>query len=324
MPARRTPASRARPASRTSAKSSKSAAKSTRTPKTAKAAPTAPRRTKPVVAAAPDAPYTGIAVELRGAVALVALNRPDVHNAFDETVIAELTDALVALDDDAAVRAIVLLGAGRSFCAGADLTWMRRMATFGKAQNLADARGLAKLLATLANVGKPTVARVHGNVFGGGVGLVACCDIAIAEQDATFALSEAKLGLIPATIAPYVVEAIGARHARRFMLTAERFTAADAYRMGLVHDIVPMPELDARVNEILGALMLAGPLAQREVKTLVGSVAHRPPDARLAEATARHIAAVRASPEGREGVAAFLAKRAAAWVPAAPPDEPAT
>ena len=171
------------------------------------------------------------------------------------------------------------------------------MATFGKAENRADARALAQLLATLANVRKPTVARVHGSTFGGGVGLVACCDIAIAAQDATFALSEAKLGLIPATIGPYVVE---------------------AYRVGLVHDIVPLPELDARVNEVLGALLVAGPAAQREIKALVTAVAHRPIDARVVEATARHIAAVRASAEGREGVAAFLGKRAASWVPPPP------
>jgi methylglutaconyl-CoA hydratase len=318
MPVRRTPVSRSRTASSAKAAKTKKAAKGASTSAAAR------RRAKRVTVRADDAPYTGIAIELRGPVALLALNRPEVHNAFDDVVIAELTDALLALDAEPDVRAIVLLGAGRSFCAGADLTWMRRMATFGKAQNLADARGLARLLATLANVGKPTVARVHGSVFGGGVGLVACCDIAIADVDATFALSEAKLGLIPATIAPYVVEAIGARHARRFMLTAERFTAADAYRIGLVHDIVPMPELDARVNDVLGALMLAGPVAQREVKTLVTSVANRPIDAGLADSTARHIAAVRASPEGREGVAAFLGKRPPAWVPPSPASDEAS
>ena len=180
-----------------------------------------------------DADYATLAIEIRNAVALVALNRPDVHNAFDETLIAELTDALRVLDAEPTVRAVVLLGTGRSFCAGADLDWMRRMAGYGKSENLADARALARLLATLAGLSKPTIARVHGNAFGGGVGLVACCDIAIGAVDATFALSEAKLGLIPATIGPYVVEAIGARAARRFFLTAERFTAAEAYRIGL-------------------------------------------------------------------------------------------
>ena len=303
MPARRPAA--ARRAAKPAARGAKSGAGGTRS-----AAP----RAKPAAAAR----FTTLAIEIRGAVALVALDRPDVHNAFDEVMIAELTQALRALDAEPGVRAIVLLGAGRSFCAGADLTWMRRMATFGKAENLADARALAQLLATLANVRKPTVARVHGSTFGGGVGLVACCDVAIAAQDATFALSEAKLGLIPATIGPYVVEAMGARHARRLMLTAERFTAAEAYRVGLVHDIVPLPELDARVNEVLGALLVAGPAAQREVKALVTAVAHRPIDARVVEATARHIAAVRASAEGREGVAAFLGKRAASWVPPPP------
>jgi methylglutaconyl-CoA hydratase len=270
-----------------------------------------------------DASYRTLAIELRGAVALIALNRPEVHNAFDETLIAELTEALQALEDDPDVRAVVMLGMGRSFCAGADLNWMRRMASYGNAENLADARGLARLLSTLANLSKPTIARVHGNAFGGGVGLVACCDFAIAAQQAEFAFSEGKLGLIPATIGPYVVEAIGARHARRYFVTAERFTAAEAYRIGLVHDIAPLEELDARINDVLGALLLAGPRAQAEVKSLVRTIAHRPVDAGVIEATARHIAAVRASPEGREGIAAFLAKRPAAWVPVVEaPDKP--
>ena len=284
-----------------------------------------PRAQRPPARAA-TAGYRTLEVELRNGVALVALNRPEVHNAFDEVLIAELTGALRALDADAAVRAVILLGAGRSFCAGADLNWMRRMAGYGKAENLADARALAGLLGTLAGLSKPTIARVHGNVFGGGVGLVACCDIAIGAVDATFALSEAKLGLIPATIGPYVVEAIGARQARRYFITAERFTAAEAYRIGLLHDIVPLAELDARVNDVLGSLVLAGPAAQAEAKKLVRRVAHRPIDAAVIGATAQHIAAVRASPEGREGVAAFLGKRAAAWVPVEPasgePDEP--
>jgi methylglutaconyl-CoA hydratase len=198
---------------------------------------------------------------------------------------------------------------------------MRRMAAYGKAENLADARALARLLSTLANLSKPTIARVHGNAFGGGVGLVACCDVAIAAQQAEFAFSEGKLGLIPATIGPYVVEAIGARHARRYFVTAERFTAAEAYRIGLVHDIAPPAELDARINEVLGALVQAGPRAQAESKALVRAIAHRPIDAKVIEATARHIAAVRASPEGREGVAAFLEKRRAAWVPQPPEPE---
>jgi methylglutaconyl-CoA hydratase len=262
-----------------------------------------------------------VEVTVRNAVGIVILNRPDVHNAVDEKLIAELTATFAALDADDGVRAIVLTGAGRSFCAGGDLNWMQRMAGFSRAQNLADAQALAAMLRTLNGVTKPTIARVHGAAMGGGVGLVACCDIAIAAQDATFALSEAKLGLIPATIAPYVIDAIGARNARRYFLTAERFDAALAYRIGLVHDIAPHAELDARVNEILGALLVAGPMAQRECKALIRNVAQRPIDAQVIAGTARHIADVRASPEAREGVAAFLAKRAAAWVPAPPKED---
>jgi len=257
-----------------------------------------------------------IDVAERNDIALITLNRPDVHNAFDETLIAELTEALRALDTNPRVRAVVLLGAGKSFCAGADLKWMERMAGYAYEQNVADAGSLARLLQTLAGLSKPTIARVHGPAYGGGVGLVACCDIAIASHDATFALSEAKLGLIPATIGPYVVEAIGARHARRYMITAERFDAGEAYRIGLVHDLTPSVEaLDARINEILGALMLAGPHAQKAAKALVRAVAHRPIDERVVADTAERIAAIRASDEGREGIAAFLTRRSPAWVP---------
>jgi methylglutaconyl-CoA hydratase len=260
----------------------------------------------------------------RNAIAIVMLNRPDVHNAFNAQMIAELTETLRAFDGDECVRAVVIAGAGRNFCAGADLNWMKEMAGYSRAQNLADAQALAEMLRTLNGLSKPTIARVHGAAMGGGVGLVSCCDIAIAAADATFALSEAKLGLIPATISPYVIEAIGARYARRYFLTAERFTAAEAYRIGLVHDIVPLSDLDARINEVLGALLLAGPNAQRECKALIRNVAHRPVDAQVIASTARHIADVRASPEGKEGVAAFLAKRKAQWVPPEPPDEPET
>ena len=266
-------------------------------------------------AAAPA--YKTLIVEQRNAVAMVALARPDVHNAFNETLIAELTCALAGLDADDSVRAVILLGQGRSFCAGADLNWMKKMAAYGHAENVADAMALAKMLAALAGMRKPTIARVHGSVFGGGVGLVAACDIAIAAQDATFSLSEAKLGLIPATISPYVIEAIGARQARRYFVTAERFTAAEAFRIGLLHDIVPSDELDARINELLGALLLAGPGAQAAAKALIRAVAHQPIDARIIADTAERIAAARASAEGKEGVGAFLDKRAPAWVPAA-------
>ena len=185
-------------------------------------------------------------VSVRNATAIVVLNRPELHNAFNEALIDELTATLSVLDQDSDVRAIVLAGAGRSFCAGADLNWMKKMATYGHEENVTDASALAQMLHTLAGLSKPTIARVHGAAMGGGAGLVACCDIAIAAQEATFAFSEGKLGLIPATIAPYVIEAIGARQARRYFISAERFTAAEAFRIGLVHDIVPLAELDAR------------------------------------------------------------------------------
>lgn len=262
-----------------------------------------------------SATYETIDVAVRNGVAIVVLNRPQVHNAFNQTLIAELTAALGAMDRDNSVRAVVLAGAGESFCAGADLNWMKRMAAFSQAQNLADANALAAMLAALDTLSKPTIARVHGAVFGGGVGLVACCDIAIGTQNAVFSFSEARLGLIPATISPYVVGAIGVRAARRYFLSAERFTAADAYRMGLLHDLALPEELDARVNELLGTLLAAGPRAQTECKVLLREITNRPVDSRMIADTAQRIARVRSSPEGREGVAAFLAKRKAAWVP---------
>ncbi|HEX8740499.1 MAG TPA: enoyl-CoA hydratase/isomerase family protein [Casimicrobiaceae bacterium] len=247
------------------------------------------------------------------AVATLTLARPEVHNAFDETLIAHLFAHLAALDTDPAVRVVVLAGAGKSFCAGADLDWMRRMAAFDHAANLADARGLAAMLHALDALSKPTIARVHGAAFGGGVGLVAACDIAIGAESATFALSEARLGLIPATISPYVVEAIGARAARRYFLTAERFGAAEAQRIGLLHEVVSADELDARIAAIVALLREAGPAAQRESKRLIRDVAGRPVDTNVIDATAARIADVRASAEGREGVAAFLARRKPAW-----------
>jgi methylglutaconyl-CoA hydratase len=275
------------------------------------------KKTPPPAAALPTIPdFTSIEVEVRNEVGLVTLNRPDVHNAFDETLIAELTRALGVLEATPKVRAVVLLAAGESFCAGADLAWMQRMAGYDYERNVADANALALLLRTLARLTKPTIARVHGAAYGGGVGLLACCDIAVASLNCQFALSEVKLGLIPATIAPYVVEAMGARTARRYMLTAERFDAAEAYRTGLVSDLVPTIEaLDGRVNEILGSLMMAGPHASAAAKALVRAVAHRPIEERVIADTAERIAAIRASDEGREGIAAFLTRRSPAWVP---------
>ena len=261
------------------------------------------------------ASYTSLALDVRNGIALLALARPERHNAFDDALIAELTSALRSLDTDPGVRAVVLLGHGGSFCAGADLNWMKKMAGYGRAENLADAAALAEMLRALDRLSKPTIARVHGAAYGGGVGLVACCDIAIAAQGATFALSEAKLGLIPATISPYVIEAIGARMARRYFLTGERFDAAEAYRIGLVHDIVLQGDLDNRINELLGALVVAGPAAQAESKALIRAVAQRPIDASVIADTAARIARVRSTPEAKEGVAAFLGKRRASWVP---------
>ena len=260
-------------------------------------------------------PYTALDITVRNAIGIVAMNRPDVHNAFNDVVIAELTRAARDLEKDEAVRVVVLAGNGPSFCAGADLNWMKKMAGYGRDENVADAAGLAEMLRTWNELRKPTVARVHGAAYGGGVGLVACCDIAIAAAEATFALSESKLGLIPATISPYVIQAIGAGRARRYFLTAERFEAAEAYRIGLVHDIVPFAQLDDRVDGILGSLLVAGPQAQLECKALIRAVAGRPIDGAVIADTVERIAAVRASPEGKEGVAAFLGKRSAAWIP---------
>jgi methylglutaconyl-CoA hydratase len=253
-------------------------------------------------------------ITVANAVATVTLNRPEIHNAFDDTLIARLTAAFVSLDDDPDVRVVVLKGAGRSFCAGADLNWMKRMAVFGEEENLSDANALAAMLRSLYALSKPTIARVAGAAYGGGVGLVAACDIAIAVPEATFALSEARLGLIPATIGPYVLEAIGVRQARRYFLTAERFDADEARRIGLVHEVVAADAIDARIDALIATLTSAGPVAQLECKALIRGVAHRPIDDDVIAGTAQHIAAVRVSPEGREGIAAFLARRRPAWV----------
>lgn len=265
---------------------------------------------------APASAYTTLSIARRNGIGIVTLERPELHNAFNEVVIAEFTAAIGELGGDAGVRVVILAANGPSFCAGADLNWMKKMAGYDTAQNRADAAALGEMLRALDECPKPTVVRVHGAAYGGGVGLVACCDIAIAATEATFALSESKLGIIPATISPYVIEAIGARMARRYFLTAERFDAAEAYRIGLVHDIVPIAQLDDRVNEILTPLLIAGPAAQRECKALIRRVAGNPIDAPLVADTVERITRVRASPEGKEGVAAFLGKRPASWVPA--------
>jgi len=252
-------------------------------------------------------------VERRNQVAFVTLNRPEIRNAFDDTLIASLTRALRELDTDASVRAVVLAGAGPAFCAGADLNWMKRMAGYGYDQNLDDARALAKMLRTLDRMAKPTLARVHGPAFAGGVGLVAACDIAIGTPEAKFCLSEAKLGLSPATISPYVVRAMGERAARRYFLSAEVFDASEAYRVGLLSGVSASENLDAEIGKILGHLTQGGPQALAKIKDLIRVVSSGSVDDAMIDDTAKRIAEIRVTPEGKEGIAAFLEKRKPSW-----------
>lgn len=253
-----------------------------------------------------------IETDSRG-VARVTLDRPGRHNAFDGALIAALRAAIEALGRDAAVRVIVISGAGDSFCAGADLDHMRAMAAASEEANYADALALADMLAALDECGKPLVARVNGDAFGGGVGLVACCDIAVAADTAKFSLSEVRLGLIPATISPYVVRKIGESSARRYFLTAEVFEAADAERMGLVHEVVAAAGMDEAAAWFAKRLREGGPRSQAAAKQLIARVAGAPIDEGLMADTAERIASQRASAEGKEGTEAFLAKRPPAW-----------
>jgi methylglutaconyl-CoA hydratase len=254
-------------------------------------------------------------VDTRAGVATVTLNRPEVRNAFDDALIAELAATFKALDDSDAVRAVVLAGNGPAFCAGADLNWMKRMAGYGYEQNLHDAMGLAVMLQTIDRMRKPTVARVHGPAFAGGTGLVAACDIALGAPEAKFCLSEAKLGLSPATISPYVVRAMGERAARRYFLTAEVFDADEALRIGLLSALVPAAQLDAAIESLLKHLLAGGREALAKIKDLIREVVSRPIDDAMVADTARRIAEIRVSPEGREGIASFLEKRKPSWVP---------
>ncbi|MDE2147159.1 MAG: enoyl-CoA hydratase/isomerase family protein [Burkholderiales bacterium] len=246
-------------------------------------------------------------------VAEVWLNRPEVRNAFNDGVVAELTEAFRTLAADEALRAIVLGGHGKAFCAGADLSWMRTMAGYSWAQNQADAAALAEMLWTVWRCPVPVVARVHGDCYAGGVGLAAVCDVRVAAEGVQFCLSEARLGLLPATIGPYVVRALGEQAARRYFVSAERFSAERAQALGFVHECVPATALDAAVAEIVAAIVANGPAAVRACKSLVQDVAGRPIDAALRADTARRIADIRASDEGRAGVAAFLAKQEPPW-----------
>jgi len=255
------------------------------------------------------------AVSTTGAVATVTLNRPEVRNAFNDEVIAELTALFLKLGEREEVRCIVLAASGTAFCAGADLNWMKRMAGYTRAENLADAEALARMLRVIYECPKPTIARIQGDAYAGGTGLVAACDIAVSADTAQYCLSEVRLGLIPATISPYVIRAMGARAAHRYFLTAEPFDAAEALRIGFVHEVVPAQELDAKVSGIAEALVKNGPAAVKACKQLLRDVAGRKISTALVTMTVEGIADIRVSDEGREGVQSFLQKRKPSWLP---------
>ncbi len=258
--------------------------------------------------------FTQLKLTTDGPVARIWLDQPDTRNAFDDIVIGELTQAFLEVGAAPQVKAIVLGANGPAFCAGANLNWMRRMADYTRDENLADAGTLAEMLRTIAECPKPTIARVQGDVYAGGMGLVAACDMAVSVDTAWFCLSEVKIGLIPATISPYVIRAMGARASQRYFLTAERFTAAEAHRIGFVHEVVAVDALDAKVDELLRALTGASPAAVRACKTLLADVTGRAVDDALIAKTVEGIADIRASDEGREGVKAFLEKRKPDWL----------
>jgi methylglutaconyl-CoA hydratase len=257
--------------------------------------------------------YETLNVEFAGHVATVTLNRPDVRNAFNETMIAELTSAFTALDTRDDVRAVVLAANGKAFCAGADLNWMKKMAAYSDEENRADAMLLANMLSSIYRCSKPVIARVNGDAYAGGMGLISACDIVVAVESARFCLSEARLGLIPATIAPYVVRALGEQASRRYFITAEQFDCATALRLGFVGEAVSAGQLDAAVQQIAQTLCANGPQAVRNCKRLVQDMAGRELNDALIEDTAARIARTRAGAEGREGVASFLEKRTPAW-----------
>jgi methylglutaconyl-CoA hydratase len=263
----------------------------------------------------PATTSTRVVVTFAGQVGTITLNNPEKHNAFDDTLIAEISNAIQVCNRSMSTRVIVLAAAGKSFSAGADLNWMQRMADYTQAENEEDAMCLAALMGALHGTRKPTIARVQGAAFGGGVGLVACCDIAVGTANASFCLSETKLGLVPAVISPYVIAAIGERAAHRYFLTAEKFSAAEAQRIGLLHEVVvDEAALDAKVAQIAAALCIAGPKALEEAKQLIALVVHQPIDETLMTETAEFIARIRGSREGREGVTAFLEKRKPSWL----------
>jgi methylglutaconyl-CoA hydratase len=258
--------------------------------------------------------YQNILTETDAGVGIVTLNRPERHNAFDDATIAELSDAMERMAADDAVRLVVISSTGKSFCAGADLEWMQRAAGYSLEENQRDAGELAAMLLHVSECPKPVIARVQGPAYGGGVGLIAACDMALATFDAKFALTEVKLGIIPAVISPHVIAAIGERYARRYMLTAEAFSAAEAYRIGLIHEMVAdEAALDEAIGELVEQMMKNGPQAIAECKALIRSVANRPLGPKVIDYTVERIANVRCSPEGQEGLSAFLQKRKPNW-----------
>ena len=259
--------------------------------------------------------YQSLITEIDAAVGILTLNKPERHNAFDDLLVAELTCALLELEGDARVRVIVISAAGKSFCAGNDLEAIARAANFSHADHQREARNLALLLTTLNELTKPTIARVQGPAYGPGVGIVAACDIALATYDALFALTDIKLGMLPAIISPYFVAAIGQRQAQRYLLTGERFSASEAYRLGLVHELLPGDdELDDAIAEIIDALQRGGQHAQAECKSLMRAVAGQPIDEATVEETVQRMTRVRMNDEGAEGLRAFVEKRKPNWI----------
>ncbi len=252
-------------------------------------------------------------IDNRG-VATVSLNRPEKHNCFDDTLIGELTAAFTTLGNNEDVRIVILTGEGKSFSAGGDLSWMQRMADYSYEENFRDAQALAEMLKTLNELPKPTIARVQGPAFGGAVGLVSCCDMAVGSERASFSLSEVKIGLMPATISPYVIQAIGARAARRYFLSGERFNANTALSLGLLSDVAPESELDRAINRVIDTLLANSPAAIAEAKRLINDYANQAIDDELIADSCKRIADIRISNEGQEGLKAFLEKRSPNWV----------
>jgi methylglutaconyl-CoA hydratase len=258
--------------------------------------------------------YQTIELEVANGIGTVWLNKPEIRNAMNEIVISELAHAAKACEQDDLVRVVVLAGRGKAFCAGADLSWMKKMAAYSDAENIRDAQALADMLYTLYNLKKPTIARVHGAAYAGGMGLACTCDVIVAEPDAEFCLSEVKIGLIPSTISPYVVRALGAHQSRRYMLSGERMSAAEGYHLGFVHALSERGGIDDAIQKIAIAFLSAGPIAVSTTKELLDWVAEQSITANVMNETALRIAKVRTSPEGKEGVGAFLEKRIPNWV----------